>query len=173
MSGLLFLTRQDFKLTKGTKGRLLSHSIPGFSLILFYSIQCDHCNKLIPIFKSLPGTIGGCVFGMVNVGTSKDREIVSMSNSTITPITYVPYIILYVNGKPFMQYNGPHIKEEIRRFVLEVAEKVKSKQKFQSENVKEDVDGRGIPAYTIGYPLYGDDDRTYLEFDEAYVKNKK
>ena len=70
-------------------------------------------------------------------------------------------------------YNGPHFKEEIRRFVLEVAEKVKSKQKFQSENVKEDVDGRGIPAYTIGYPLYGDDDRTYLEFDEAYVKNKK
>ena len=49
MSGLLFLTNDDFVLNKGTKGNILCTSIQGFSLILFYSTQCPHCKSLIPI----------------------------------------------------------------------------------------------------------------------------
>lgn len=170
MSGLLFLTSDDFNIAKGTKGNILCTSIPGFSLILFYSTQCVHCQTLIPIFKHLPGTIGGCQFGMINVSTNK--QCVRMSRDTIAPITYVPYIILYVNGKPFMKYNGPHDPSEIKRFVMEVASNIQNKQKFSAETVKEDPTGRGIPQYTIGHPLYGDcdDKRCYLEFDTAYGK---
>jgi hypothetical protein len=168
MSGLLFLTSEDFTISKGTKGNILCHSIPGFSLILFYSTQCEHCQLLIPIFKKLPGTIGGCQFGMVNVGANK--AVVRMSKETIAPITYVPYIVLYINSKPFMSYRGPHDAGEIRRFVFEIAQKVNSKQKFSDEAaIKEDPRG-GIPAYTIGHPLCGDD-VCYLEFDEAYSKD--
>ena len=93
-----------------------------------------------------------------------------MSNETISPISYVPNLLLFVNGKPFMRYQGPNEINEIKRFVIEVAQKIQSKQKFSSENVKEEPDSRGIPAYTIGYPLYGDDNVTYLEFNEAYKK---
>ena len=167
MSGLLFLTTDDFTIAKGTKGNILSTQIPGFSLILFYSTQCVYCHTLIPIFKRLPGTIGGCQFGMLNVSTNK--ECVLKSRDTIAPITYVPYIILYVNGKPFMKYSGPHDEGEIKRFVHEVANNIQSKQKFSADKVKESP-GNGIPQYTIGHPLYGDDKRCYLEFDTAYVK---
>jgi len=167
MSGLLFLQSDDFNIAKGTKGDILCHSIQGFSLILFYSTQCAHCQTLIPIFKRLPGTIGGCQFGMINV--SANKRCVQMSRNTIAPITYVPYIVLYINGRPFMRYQGPHDSGEIRRFVLEVAQKVNNKQKFISDKVKEEPRG-GIPAYTIGQPLYGDDKVCYLEFDEAYAK---
>ena len=167
MSGLLFLTTDDFAILKGTKGDILCNQIPGVSLILFYSTKCVHCHTLIPIFKKLPGTIGGCQFGMLNVSTNKDCVI--KSRDTIAPITYVPYIILHVNGKPFMKYSGPHEESEIRRFVHEVANNIQSKQKFSSENVKESP-GNGIPQYTIGHPLYGDDKRCYLEFDTAYTK---
>jgi thiol-disulfide isomerase/thioredoxin len=170
MSGLLFLSADDFTVNKGTKGNILCHSIPGFSLILFYSTQCEHCQKLIPIFKKLPGTIGGCQFGMVNV--SANKAVIKMSKDTVTPITYVPYIVLYINSKPFMKYAGPHDTGEIRRFVFEVAQKVNTKQKFSDEQVKEDVRG-GIPAYTIGHPLYGEDNCTYLEFEEAYTGDKQ
>jgi hypothetical protein len=172
MSGLLFLSSEDFTINKGTKGNILCHSIPGFSLILFYSTQCEHCQKLIPIFKKLPGTIGGCQFGMVNV--SANKSCIKMSKDTIAPITYVPYIVLYINGRPFMRYSGPNEVGEIRRFVFEVAQKVNSKQKFSEEQVKEEPRGETIPAYTIGIPLYGDnEERTYLEFDEAYTSEKK
>ena len=168
MSALLFLSSDDFSIAKGTKGDILCNPIRGFSLILFYSMQCNYCHQLIPIFKKLPGTIGGCQFGMINVGQNK--EVVHKSKDTIAPITYVPYIVLYINGRPFMRYNGPYDAGEIRRFVFEIAQKFQSKQKFVGDaNIKEDPRG-GIPEYTIGKPLYGDDLVCYLEFDEAYVK---
>ena len=169
MSGLLFLSSDDFTINKGSKGNILCHDITGFSLILFYSTQCVYCQTLIPIFKTLPGTIGGCQFGMINVSTNK--KCVQMSKDTIAPISYVPYIALYIHGKPFMRYNGPHDGNEIRRFILEVANKVQSKQKFSTENVKEN--NKGIPEYSIGRPLYGENDKVcYLPFDDAYSDKK-
>lgn len=168
MSGLLFLSSDDFVLSKGTKGNILCTSIPGFSLILFYSTQCPHCQNLLPIFKKLPGSINGCQFGIINVSTNK--TCIRLSKDTISPITYVPYIILYINGRPFLRYSGPPVESEIRRFVFEVAQKVQSKQKFSNEQVKEDVRGH-IPAFTIGIPKC-DEDVCYLEFDDAYDKHR-
>jgi len=165
MSGLLFFSSDDFNISKGNKGDILCHSVPGFSLVLFYSKQCEHCQALIPIFKNLPGTVGGCQFGMLNVSINK--KCVMMSNSTITPIQYVPYIVLYVNGRPFMKYNGPHNAQEIINFIVEVSKKVQSKQSFNSDAVKEDPKG-AIPEYCIAHPK--SNKVCYLEFDEAYGK---
>jgi thiol-disulfide isomerase/thioredoxin len=171
MSGLLFLSSEDFTVQRGTKGNILCNTIPGFSLILFYSTQCPHCQQLIPIFKKLPGTIGGCQFGMINISTNK--QCVRMSKETIAPISYVPYVVLYVSSKPFMQYKGPYDINEIKRFVLEVAQKINNKQKFSAESAKEDLIKKGIPEFTIGHPLYGEDNVTYLHFDEAYGPDAK
>jgi len=171
MSGLLFLTSEDFFINKGAKGNIMCHGIKGFSLILFYSTQCTHCQSLIPIFKELPGTIGGCQFGMINVSTNK--TCIKMSKQTIAPIKYVPNIILCIEGKPFMRYNGPHDPAEIRRFVVEVANKVQNKQQFSNDaNIRKP--DKNIPEYTIGKPLCGfgpDGNVCYLNFDDAYVKN--
>jgi thiol-disulfide isomerase/thioredoxin len=166
MSGLLFLTNEDFGITKGTKGPILSNNIKGLSLILFYSTQCNYCQNFIPIFKRLPGTINGCQFGMINV--SQNRQTTELSKQTVAPITYVPYIILYVNGKPYMRYDGPQDINEIKRFVVEVANTIQNREKFVSnEKIKENK--KGIPSYSIGIP-YCEDGVCYLEFDEAYQK---
>jgi hypothetical protein len=93
-----------------------------------------------------------------------------MSKNTIAPVTYVPYIVLYINGRPFMVYKGPSESEEIRRFVIEVANNVQKKQQFSKEKVKQDDNG-GIPAYTIGRPVCGDDKVCYLNFGTAYTKD--
>lgn len=171
MSGLLFLTSEDFGITKGTKGNVLSTNIQGFSLILFYSTHCEHCQDLIPIFKSLPGTIGGCQFGMINI--SQNKQPIILSRETIAPIKVVPYIILYINGKPYMRYQGPHDIREITRFIVEISKQIQEKPSFMkketSQNKKETTDT--IPAYTIGKPLYGEEDNVcYLEFNNAYGK---
>jgi len=168
MSGsILFLTTEDFTVQKGTKGDIMCHNIPGFSLILFYSTHCVHCQSLIPIFKRLPGSINGCQFGMINISTN--RSTVDMSATTIAPIKYVPYIVLYVNGKPFMVYKGPYQESEIRNFVVEIANNIQKKQQFSKEKVKETPQEEGgIPAYTIGKPLCGNDKVCYLTFNGAY-----
>ena len=101
MSGLIFLTKDDFHLEQGTNNTLLCHKINGFSLILFYSIQCDYCKKLLPNFRRLPGMIGVCQFGLVNI--AKNKSLINLSNKTVSPIEYVPFLILYANGKPFMR----------------------------------------------------------------------
>jgi len=167
MSGLLFLTTADFNNQRGGKGPIMCTNIQGFSLILFYSTECHHCQSLIPIFKRLPGSVGGCQFGMINV--SQNKQCVIMSRNTIAPIQVVPYIVLYINGKPHMRYNGPYLSEEIGRFIVEVAKNVQaSDTNNKHENIKEDQRG-GIPAYTIGIPLCGTDDNVcYLEFNDAY-----
>lgn len=167
-SGLLFLSEEDFFIAKGTKGNILCHKIPGISLVLFYSTQCIHCQKLIPMFKGLPGTVGGCQFAMINVQTNKNCVI--KSNETIAPIKYVPFIVLYVQGKPFMRYDGPYDQNTIKRFIIEVADKIHKKQSFMGHtNVKHD--DRSIPKYSIGKPLYGErEDICYLEFNKAYGK---
>jgi len=107
----------------------------------------------------------GCQFGMINV--TLDKDIVQKSMSTIAPIKYVPLIILFVQGKPFIRYDGPQDEAEIRKFLTEVSSKLKTKGNFSSDKVKE-TSGREIPAYTVGHPLYGQDNVSYLEFDEAY-----
>lgn len=177
MSGLLFLTSDDFQNQQGSKGPIMCTNIQGFSLILFYSTQCQHCQSLIPIFKRLPGSVGGCQFGMINV--SHNKSCVIMSRQTIAPIKVVPYIVLYINGKPYMRYNGPHDQQEIGRFIVEVSQKIQKQENIENDQrIKKNNSGE-IPAYTIGHPLCGIDNKVcYLEFDDAYneergVNNKR
>lgn len=170
MAGLLFLNSQDFMVSQGTKGNILCNKIPGFSLILFYSTQCNFCQELIPIFKRLPGTINNCQFGMINV--SQNKDCVRMSKNTIAPLKYVPYIVLYINGRPFMVYKGPPQPSEIKRFVIDVANNVQKKQQFvKTATIKKD---KNIPEYCIGNPLCGEEENVcYLEESVAYTDRTK
>jgi Thioredoxin len=168
MSGLLFLQACDFSVQSGQRGDIVCNNIRGISLVLMYSTKCQHCQNLIPIFKRLPGTIGGCQFGMINV--TVETDIVLMSRNSISPIKYVPLIILYVNGKPFIRYDGPHTEMDIRTFLIEVTNKLQTKEKFSVDKSKESKNNREIPSYTVGIPLYGEEDDFYLEFNEAYNK---
>lgn len=169
MSSLLFLNSKEFAVQKGPKGPIMCHSVPGFTLILFYSHMCPHCQNLIPVFKRLPGTVNGCQFGIVNIHANPACR--TMSDSTIAPIKYVPFIMLYIDGRPFMSYTGPYTAAEIQRFVIDVANNLQKKQEFSREKVREDPEGGGIPTYSIGKPISGGKDQNvcYLTFLDAYT----
>lgn len=167
MSSLLFLTVDDFYLHTSGGNTYLCTDIRGISLVLFYSTQCLFCQSLIPLYKNLPDQISGCQFGMLNVSTPSNRKIVQMAKTTVAPIDYVPYIIMYVNGKPYMRYDGPKSFDEIKRFIFEMSRMIQEKHIF-SENVKH-PNKKVIPLYTIGVPL-SEEGRYYLEYDNAYGK---
>lgn len=163
MSGLLFLTSKDFFIGKGVQGKILCHTIPSFSLILFYSTRCQHCNDLLPIFKRLPGTINNCQFGIINVSSKEGRPVLAMAKETIAPVEFVPFIILYVGGRPFLRFNGPRDETIIKQFVVETAKKIQERQPFSAgDGVKQHKKGKGIPEYSLGTPLCGKDKVCYL-----------
>jgi len=162
MSSLLFLSTEDFKAFPSEHGTTIGNEIKGFSLILFYSTQCCYCQRLIPIFKKLPEVINGCHFAMINV--SMNKSLIQMARSSTTPITYVPLIILYINGRPYMRYDGPAEEDDIRRFIFEMSNTI------QEQGFAKTVKEKGIPAYTIGNPLVGESGRFYLDYEEAYDK---
>ncbi len=162
MSSLLFLTTDDFSI-KGYEDRnILYHEIRGFSLVLFYSTQCVYCQKIIPIFKRLPDIVNGCQFGMINV--SMNKTLINMSANSTTQIRYVPLLILYINGYPYMRYEGKHEEGAIRQFILSVSNDV------QESGFSRVTKEKSIPAYCIGNPLCGEGDVCYLEYNDAYVK---
>ena len=165
MNGLLFLTSDDFYVNETQNGRLLnSHISEGMCLILFYSTQCVHCQKAIPVIKSLPQLIHGCTFGMINVSTN--AKVVHLSRTTLSPIQYVPYMILYINGEPAYKYKGSITIQEIQKFIFNISQQVQPKQKF-IETI--DKDEKKIPEFTTGIP-YCDENFCYLDFEVAYPK---
>ena len=174
-NGLFSLSESDFSFVEGPKGKTLQVSIKGYSLVLYYSTSCEWCQSLIPQFKKLPGSVGGCTFAMVNI--SQNKGLVEKSKMTRSPIKYVPLIILHINGEPFMRYDGPPKFEEIKRFVIEIAQKVSQSKGINRQPRKVQVaaqaqSGPTIPAFTIGLPKNSGpkNDISYLGFDSAYRK---
>ena len=176
MAGLSFLNSSDFHVMDTPKGQIMCTNIPGFSLILFYSTQCKFCKNLIPLFKQIPKSVGGCKFGMINV--SNNKECIIRSRQTIAPINVVPYILLYIDGKPYMRYKGDHDISKIANFVVDIAHKIRNQLKKPQDVIKEDKNikpekGTDVPSFTLGKPLCGDDNVCYLSLEEAYVPKKK
>lgn len=159
MSEMLYLSTEDFEIRQGQKGQILCNKLEGLSLILFYSTDCQYCKPLLPKFRSLPNMISGCKFGIINL--SKNTKLIHMSKQTIDPINYVPYIVLYVNGRPYLRYEGPHEERDIQKFIIDVGSSIQTKKQFH-ENISE---------FSVGKPLKGGPDRNrrcYLQFGDCY-----
>lgn len=123
MSGILFLGSEDFCVRAGEKGNMLCMTgWKGLTLVMFYSKECQFCHKLINKFKQLPTIVNGCKFAMCCI--NRHFDIVEKSKNTIAPIEYVPDVILYVDGAPYIRYDGPHEVNDIRNFIFTVYEKL-------------------------------------------------
>ena len=195
MNGILFFGGADFILRQGDNGQLLclTYDIKGLTLVLFYSNQCEYCDHLIKKFKQLPHLVNGCQFAMVNV--SQHPDVPERSAQTMASITYVPDLILYVNGSPYIRYDGQHEIEPIRNFIIEVYKKVatqlnfhnqphanppqhqqqqQQRQQQQQQQQQQAPSPQSIPAYTIGKPIMGgrNDKVCYLNFNSAYIMAK-
>lgn len=158
---LLFLEADDFFTATDPAYNMpsLCHSIQGFSVLLFYSNRCVHCQQTYPIFMQLPKIVNGCQFGVVNASTN--RRLIEMARQTTCPINYVPLIILYINGRPYMKYDGPKTEVDIKNFIIHASNTVH--ESGFSKVTKE----RSIPQYTVGHPLYGETEVTYLDFNQV------
>lgn len=102
----------------------------GLTLVMFYSKELESSEYVLGQFKQLPSMINGCNFAMVNM--NKNMELVELSKNTIAPISYVPDLTLFVNGFPFIRYDGEQDVESIRKFLHDIYEKIQKLQFSQS-----------------------------------------
>lgn len=175
-NSIIYLNNNDFYIGEGSKGKVLCTNIKELVFVLFHADldKCKYCEDAIPEFKQLPHVISSCRFALVNL--NKNLDIVKMSNETIAQFSYVPYMILYVNGRPFIRYDGDRNAKDMADFVMEVLSRLKSNNNFANapKKVKEN---NVIPGYSIAIPysVVCDDEKgvCYLKYDEAYKSGKK
>jgi hypothetical protein len=175
MSSLLYLSSDDFNIEKGTKGNILCNNIQGFSLVLFFSNSCAYCKDYNATFKRLPGTLPGCQFGLLNISTN--MECYAKSQQTITPLKVVPYIVLYVDGKPYVRYTGSPSDREIQKFIIDMSNQIQGGKQFvNNKNPNITKESNGMMVYGgYGKAYQGDKNLQvcYLEYELAYNKQLK
>ena len=127
---LRFLTNTDFYISQSNQGPVLSHKIPNLSIVLYFSDKCPYCVTFKPVFINASETIYNCSFAIANV--SQHPLIVSLSKETITEIKYVPLIIIYINGNPYMEYTGNLDSSSLIQFIYNVSDSLNQKMSFSN-----------------------------------------
>ena len=116
-SAIQFLNDSNFSVdSSGT----LRVSISGFSLILFYSTQCPHCKEMMEAVKRMPNIINGCSFGVINL--DQNKGVIQKCAKSQLQLKYVPFLVFFASGVPYMVYNGPTDESEIKRFIVQVSD---------------------------------------------------
>lgn len=169
MSGLLPLTIEDFELRRSSNGTpvLCNKITNSFSLVFYYSTMCQYCQSFLPRFKNLPKMVMGCQFGIINISDRRNAQIIEMSKNTVTPLEYVPFIVLYLKGEPYMQYDGPCDENVVVRFLNSVMEDLR--RKFENRNANPNLlsQKHKLDTTTTGQPIIGFDFKKYLTESEC------
>lgn len=156
--GLLILEEEDFELVESGKVTHLIHTVGcKYSIVMFYTDECDQCKVIKPILLGFVGnpTIQICV---VNVYDPDSVNLIEQSQKTTTPLQHVPFIVFYINGIPFKKYDGQYNFSDFQSFVQNVM--------VEASKIKDTSEINEIPPYTIGKPNSAK--VCYLTYQKAY-----
>jgi hypothetical protein len=156
--GLLILEEEDFELVESGKVTHLTHTVGcKYSIVMFYTDDCDQCKIIKPVLLSFVGnpTIQIC---MVNVYDPDSVKLIEQSQKTTTPLQHVPFIVFYINGIPFKKYDGQYNFSDFQNFIKNVM--------VEASKIKDTSDINEIPPYTIGKPNSAK--VCYLTYQKAY-----
>jgi len=164
----MHLTPNDFYINEELT---LGNKLPGYSFIFFMTLDCPYCDDVKPAFDHLAKIIQGCTFFYMDV-SQKNQEIVVKSRQSKTPINYVPYLVLFYNGKQIKQYipDEDHPQNNVKKMTNFLIENASNPEQInQTSKVPDDVSD--IPPYSIGIPgNYASKKVCYLPYTNAYKK---
>lgn len=123
MAGIQQLNTHNFMIL-GRQTKTLGTNIPGNMLVLFKMTNCQNCATFEPIFVELANSDRRVSYGIANI--SNNTEIVKMSRETSTPIAAVPFLILYINGRPHAKFNGTKSVSNLQTFITKALQNIGS-----------------------------------------------
>lgn len=172
---MLYLRHTNYYVNKNNQ---LCNNVPDFSFIFFTSSECSYCYDLMPDFIRLSKAIQGCTFGQLDVDYDNQAIRVVASRSS-TPINYVPYLVLYVNGIPFNVYThderrGSNNFEGMKQFLIHNTQRLLKNPNQPPPptgpiNKGAVTSSQKIPGYSIGKPVCKNG-LCYYSYDAAYSK---
>lgn len=130
MNNCLYLGEQDFYVGEGKRGPVVCTTQNGVMFVMFHADPnvCPNCDTAKPEFMQLAQVINGAKFGLCNL--NRARNLVNNSFKTITPLQVVPLFILFVNGRPFMNYNGQRLLKHFAEFMQVALKRLSEQQTF-------------------------------------------
>lgn len=130
MHNLLYLGEQDFYFAQSAKGVVVCCTQKAPTFVMFHADPsiCKFCDLAKPEFMQLHQIISGAKFGLCNL--SRCRGLYERSKQSITPLDKVPLFILFVNGRPFMNYTGEKQLKHFAEFMQQALHRVGSQQVF-------------------------------------------
>jgi len=172
------LQTQDFYIDNGKKGKVLCCTQKDITFVFFHldKEQCENCDAMIPEFMKLPHLVPQINYALVDL--SKYPEIAKKTAVTIAPITYVPYLIVFVNNRPFLRYDGGKSSTEMAQFLRELLANIpKEYLQNMNSNSKSATFDSEVPVYPAGgipYNVVCDKNSgvCYLSFNELMTKKK-
>lgn len=128
MNGTIIpLTIQNFSLNDNS----LMINIPGAVLVYFKQLSCNHCKAFDSIFNTISVTERRIKYAVVNL-EGINREIAKMAQSTKTPISGTPHLLIYVNGRPSFRYAGAKNAPSIITFIGKCLQELQPSNSFIS-----------------------------------------
>lgn len=122
-----FLTDRDFFIDQGQKGKLLCTRRTDLSLVVFHTPACPYCETAKPILAKIADRWKN-VLSVRSVNLTLYPSIVEMSNYTLAPLRSVPTIILYVNGRPYVMYEGDIKEKDMFEFCEAMVQQLRAQQ---------------------------------------------
>lgn len=131
------LSVENFSLSGGSKNTLNIDVRDPVVLVFFKQTGCGGCAAFEPIFSQLVHNQRNISYGVCDLA-GKNREIINMSKRTQMAITSVPFIVIYVRGKPFAKFNGkrniPSLSGFIEKVVSMIQQQQQSVQNYRAQH---------------------------------------
>jgi thiol-disulfide isomerase/thioredoxin len=171
MSNIIYCDDQDFYLSKGQSGKVLlsnSKHKEGIFFVFFFSTKCPNCDVGMEAFTRLIRKFPPEVkFGAININDYP--TIIAKAAQSCTPLEYVPYLVLYFRGKPFLRYDGEMNTEDMTAFLTDSIKRIDQKKEFVKTNSKEEM---VVPEYAGGIPynIVCNKNKCYIKYNDVYNK---
>lgn len=134
---MLELTPADFKIIKTPKGDLVEYLNKKLFVVLFFKDEENkkYSDEYKRVFAEIEETEFECSFATFNV--DKYPEQLELASKTKTPINYVPYVVIYAQGRPYMSYSGKIDSVELVKLVtyVQLMQTVTASIQFDSKTI--------------------------------------
>jgi hypothetical protein len=118
----------------------------------------------MPSFVKLSESTQGCTFGIMNVEQEGNR-VVKMSDQTkSSKLVYVPYIVLYVNGKRHAVFDDSNVTNNLYEMLVDfVIKSTTNVKNGHAQTLPENVS-----IYSTGMAFNNKKKACYLTYQSAY-----
>lgn len=159
----MFLTPDDFYIKNG---KLFCHR-QGFVFVFFTKADCRFCEDLKPYFNELANTTRGIHFAYMVV-TQQNYRLPSMTQGTENEITYVPLLVMFLNGEAIEQYMPNEVNpnanmHKMTAFIQSFLETQQKQTRVTLSNINKPVSFGGVPKNFATQSV------CYLSFENAYA----